>query len=379
MKKTLLALSVSAALPVMAHAQTNVTMYGVADAGVGYVKTDSLLANGARSSGTVNLISGVQSTSRIGFRGTEDLGGGLAAIFNAEAGWSVDDGTGASTGVNTGGGINFARRSFVGLRGGFGEVYLGRDYSPAFYTAAANDIGGWGLLGTIGGFADAGYQSIRFSNAVFYNTPTFGGLQIRMAAGNGAAANTEYDTSPKGRDRNFEIAALYAAGPWTANGYFRYGNQDGAAGSSLLKVKQYGVGGGYNFGLVRVVAGYMGSDPGHDPITATTVVGPGVGRVNAYNLGVGVRVAAGELMAQAWQARFSDEFAEGKPKATFASLAYTYPLSKRTNLYASYAWGHNQNGANIALAASGPTFNSTGGTATDSKPQAVVVGMRHQF
>lgn len=376
MKKSLLAVAVAAALPVVAHAQTNVTMYGIADAGVGYVKTDSLLTGGGRAGGTVKVDTGIQSTSRWGIRGSEDLGGGLSAIFNAEAAWNVDDGTGGATG----GGINFQRRSFVGLQGGFGQVYFGRDYTPGFYAGLADDINGFGLYGTTLGFNINGYAPIRYSNAIFYNTPTWGGLQIRTAAGNGTGSGTEYDTSPKGRDRYGEVAALYAAGPWTANAYFRYGNLNGADGSALQKLKQYGIGGGYKFGMVRLLAQVARSDSG--TINTALALGAANAKVTMYSLGVGVRAGAGEVLLQGWQARFSDDYGlGGKPKSTFVSLAYTYPLSVRTNLYATYGWGHNQNGANLAISSSTQTYtaNATGAVNTNSKPQAIGFGIRHQF
>lgn len=382
MKKSLLAVAVAAALPFAAHAQTNVTMYGIADAGVGYVKSTV-----PGTSGALRVDSGIQSSSRWGVRGSEDLGGGLSAIFNAEAAWSVDDGTGgassqptATTNAVGNNGLNFQRRSFVGLQGAFGQVYLGRDYTPAFYAGLANDIFGFGLNGSTLAWNVAGFQSIRYSNAIFYNTPTWGGLQIRTVYGKNTAQGTEFDTASKKRDQNFEIAALYAAGPIQANAYYRHGYESGLTTNPTVnppgflitdpgKIKQYGVGAGYNFGLFRIVGQYALSDPSGRGIAFIQ------DKVKMYNIGVGVRVGAGEVMVQASEAKYQSIGAGGTPKADTAAIAYTYPLSKRTNLYATYAKTWNKNGASLGLQNSANTY----GTVANGSPQAVAFGVRHQF
>ena len=119
MKKSLIALAVLAASGA-AMAQSSVTLYGVADAGVTYL-------NGADNWSGVT--SGNNLTSRLGFRGTEDLGGGLKANFVLEGGFNLDNGDGASgyAGAKAGEGFQFKRRSTVGLSGGFGEVRMGRE------------------------------------------------------------------------------------------------------------------------------------------------------------------------------------------------------------------------------------------------------------
>src|SRR5688572_28858816 len=107
MKKTILALAMLSVLPLAAQAQTNVTIYGVADASINRENT----GNDKR----VAITSGNQSTSRIGFRGTEDLGNGLKALFNIEAGVAIDTGAADAAGL-------FQRRAVIGLQGSFGTV-----------------------------------------------------------------------------------------------------------------------------------------------------------------------------------------------------------------------------------------------------------------
>ena len=118
MKKSLLALAVLGAFAGAASAQTNVTVYGLVDAGIQRTDTDN---SGARW----GLDSGLQSGNRLGFKGSEDLGGGLSAIFTLESGFNLDDGTQAQ------GGRLFGRQAWVGLNGGFGTVKFGRQYTPS--------------------------------------------------------------------------------------------------------------------------------------------------------------------------------------------------------------------------------------------------------
>jgi predicted porin len=122
MKKMILAAALAAAFSSAAYAQTNVTMYGIVDAGIAYKK------NGNPAGNTVSMESGQQSGSRLGFKGREDLGGGLAAIFTLESGFNIDDGK-----LGQGGRL-FGRQAWVGMSGGFGSVKLGRQLT-SLYTA----------------------------------------------------------------------------------------------------------------------------------------------------------------------------------------------------------------------------------------------------
>jgi predicted porin len=124
MKKSLLALAALTAFAGAASAQSSVTLFGIVDAGVA-----RLSAGGKTKTGMTN--SGYNS-SRLGFRGVEDLGGGLQAGFWLEGQLTNDDG-------NAAGKLNFQRRSTVSLMGGFGEIRLGRDYTPTFWNTTVYD------------------------------------------------------------------------------------------------------------------------------------------------------------------------------------------------------------------------------------------------
>jgi len=191
MKKSLVAMA-ALAVAGIASAQSSVTLFGVLDTGVRYQETK---VNGVESKNWT-LASGGITTSRLGFRGTEDLGGGLAASFWLEAGLAVDTGLGnggrqsglaSATEQAVDSGFNFNRRSTVSLSGGFGEIRLGRDFNPTYLNDtnfdpfATTGIGGSIVDATRGGYtlgaAAAGSALpnniyVRTNNAISYFLPS---------------------------------------------------------------------------------------------------------------------------------------------------------------------------------------------------------------
>lgn len=363
MKKTLLAVAVAAALPAAAFAQTNVTLYGIADAGVGFVDTDG---PGADAAMVVN--SGYQSTSRFGIRGTEDLGSGLKATFNIEAGVNWDDGTTDGNGF-------FQRRSVVGLAGGFGEVRFGRDYTPGFSAAGTTDVMGYGLLGNWLSFtAGAGGITTRASNGVHY-TGSFSGITVRAmyATGETNDAVAGAMSGDKDIDDAWGLSAVWAGGPLTLQGYYQEINGGPTNGGVPAETtKQYGIGGGYNFGAFRVTLTYGKAD------SDAVIFGGGVAdEVQGLGLGAGVKIGTGELLAQVIQIE-ADSVTAGvrDPKATVFGIAYVHPLSKRTNLYATYGMARNNSTGQFAVLASA---NRAAAGAPGADPQGVAIGIRHLF
>jgi len=283
-----------------------VTLYGVADAGIG---RDSAGTAGAptqdtqfKSSSSVN-----NGTSRFGLRGTEDLGGGLKAGFNFEAGLSLADGS-----VNQSGGQFFSRAAFINLMGGFGEVRLGRSLNPSFFAAAA-----WELTGTANysvvtrQFSQAGADvlgGIRNSNQIAYTTPNFGGVTATIATilkGNDASAAAAGDQS------KIDLNVIYRGGPLVvALGYNKLGSTPAGAPDTLSKANIH-VGANYNFGGFRLAGAII------DP------AGPSQG----FSFGGTVPVGPVSLtidMARDTEFKDTDVLFEAK-----------YPLSKRTFAYAA--------------------------------------------
>ncbi|OGB27446.1 MAG: hypothetical protein A3I66_06035 [Burkholderiales bacterium RIFCSPLOWO2_02_FULL_57_36] len=343
MKKALIALSVTAAFSGSVFAQTNVTIYGVADAGLAYSD------NGApANSKTLGLNSGLQSGSRIGFRGTEDLGGGLKAIFTMESGFSIDSGA-----LGQGGRL-FGRQSFVGLTGGFGAVKLGRQYNPIRPALESIDPFGFGLAGSIANVFDA--HGERADNTINYSTPKLGGFSGQLAFSLGEIAG---NTSA---GRQWGMSAGYANGPIRA--VFAHHDRNlltgtpavtpnGASKSTLL-------GGVYDFKLVKAHAAYA-MNKGE---TAA-----GVKNIDSRDLMIGLSVPFGASTVIASYLHKDNELRADADSNVWA-LGYTYSLSKRTNFYTSYARVKNDGFATVGL----------GGAAVAGRdPSTFNVGIRHRF
>lgn len=325
MKKSLIALAALATISGAAMAQSSVTIYGRLDASLG---ADKAGAAGAAQS-TSQLQSGLLSTSRLGFRGTEDLGGGLKAIFQLEGALNVDDGTAA--------GFSFNRVSIVGLQGGFGTVKLGRhdtsfddirdisvssvlwdsEFTPT-KIAYANSVGGV----AVGHVAD---YSSRASNQIRYESPNFGGFTAGVSYG------LDEQASPIKRDTT-AFNVRYRGGPLDIG--LGYQEQDHEL--SANKREYTTLAGAYNFGAVRLSAGYNMAEQG---------------TLESDGFTVGVNVPMGPWDFSVGYAYNKSEQA-GADTAKSKGLAFgaTYALSKRTRVYAAYLDGDAENGAGTEIA-----------------------------
>lgn len=389
-KKNLIALAALTAITGVAQAQSSVTMYGVADAFVGQRVDRS--ENGRRVTNTV-IDSNGMSTSRLGFRGVEDMGGGLKAIFTMEAGLAID--TGAANGS---GGNFFSRQAFVGLNGGFGTVSLGRQYtaydalrvatnntfdSPTFSTTsqpAPNYNDATAIYASVWNNGVRDYSN-RSSNSIAYTSPNFSGVSGAIVLGTGEDKILATATSPKSTaSRNYSAHIKYANGPLVVG--YAYQNEkfnlNGAAnnittaaplpGGQVFTVAGPGtpfvggpgtvkynlVAGSYDFGVAKVMAGY----------NVATQRNPGI-RDREFQMGLVVPV--GPISLAAGYAR-SRSNAAGNPVGTGYSLLGTYSLSKRTNLYAGLA----------DRKFSGPRFSSLN-AATPNRNTVYGTGIRHTF
>ncbi|HYD94784.1 MAG TPA: porin [Noviherbaspirillum sp.] len=337
MKKSLIAFAVLAAFAGAASAQTNVTIYGVADAGI------SRVDNGATT--TTRMDSGIQSGSRVGFRGTEDLGGGLSAIFTLENGFNIDDGT-----LGQGGRL-FGRQAFVGLSSGSaGAIKFGRQYNP-IRTAVENiDPFALGLAGNASNVFNV--YGDRADNTINYSTPKLGGFSGQLAYSLGEAAGS---TSV---GRHLGLSAGYAAGP--LNIILAHHDQNiVAAGAANGDSKTTLLGGTYDFGILKLHAAYA-RNKGANAAGVTTI-----DRDDAL-LGLTVPVGATSRVLASWIRR-SDDIGANRDADQIA-LGYTYDLSKRTNLYTSYARTRNEAAAAL-----------NGASAAGRDPSIFNVGVRHRF
>lgn len=350
MKKSLLAVAVVAALPAMAHAQTNVTMFGILDASVNMTDANG---TGAQAGKATRLLSGVQSTNRWGVRGSEALGGGMSAVFHLEGGLNVDDGTGKTAGA-----FDFQRRAVVGLSGGFGTVLFGRDYTPGFIPSGAGDFGGYGMWGTnLGNWTNGanGGNGVRWSNAIHYQG-SFGPIGVRAAHSFGA----ERDVAPKTSGTATGIAVSYAGGPFGAHAFYHTMNDTVAAAATQTKTKQMGFGGSAAFGPAKIFLGYVATDP------------DGAVKLTGVNLGATFALGGGSLGIQGHNLKETSVSAKG----TSIGLFYDKPLSKRTNIYVSAGVMRNNTVGTFGLRASDQQLAPA---AAGADPKAVAFGVRHQF
>lgn len=358
MKKSLLALAVLGAFAGAAQAQTAVTIYGVVDAGIsrGYGDAVSPTAQGARTF----MHSGGSAGSRVGFRGTEDLGNGLKGIFTLENGFNVDDG---SFGFQ---GRFFGRQAFVGLQhNNFGTVSLGRqqnlvrlallDFDPfalAYAGAASN------LLSTYGQ---------RMDNSLKYATPSFGGFTAEVIYGFGETANTE-------ENRQYEGSIGYANGPIGVKVVHHTSRATAGATGGIPLARSNAIFGSYNFGVAKLALGFMDNDisglGGLTPAAAAAFVG-GVGpagiTAESRDYLVGVTVPFGPNTLRASYIRKNDRTA-AEADATQYGVSYDYALSKRTSFYTSWA---RVNSDATPFAANGTVGNTT--------DRLFNVGVRHAF
>lgn len=338
MQGKMLVAALVASLPLVASAQSSVTVYGVVDASVAREDTDTV-AGGSR---TV-LASGNQSTSRFGFKGQEDIGNGLKAIFNLEAGYNVDTGAGDSA--------LFGRRAVVGLEGSFGNVVLGREYTPVADVANATDINGQGFYGTNLSSFGTGKLTRRISNSVSYRSASaLGGFKLGAAYGLG-----ETTTGPS-KDLMGVSVAYASENLYIGGAYHQFENV--AAGDD----KEWMVGAAYKIGAIEFRGNYMTADP--------------EGALNEYeqaNLGASYTFGANKIYFNAQR----NELETGA-KGNLFSLAYSYSLSKRTNVYAAYASMRNNASGAFGITSAGSSVALPAGI-TGADPQALAIGLRHSF
>lgn len=367
MKKSLIALAVLAASGA-AMAQSSVTLYGVADAGVTYI-------NGKDNWSGVS--SGNQLASRIGFRGVEDLGGGLKANFWLEAGLNLDVGDGASgyTGSKPGDGLAFKRNSTVGLQGGFGEVRLGRELTAAYGAVARYDVFGsvglaYSRMWVAGDTAESSTNAtatapnIRVSNAVTYVSPNFAGFKVGVNYGFGEIAGKNSDARYLGAGLTYDngpISVGLAAEQLKQNTVG--GNSSGSVNGDMTS---WALGASYDFGVAKLLGAYRTSK--HEN-WANNLIGNDNKR-NGYLLAVTAPVGPG--LVKASYNRYENKLGGTTTKADQFGLGYVYSLSKRTSVYGTYAYLKNKNGASLYTL-------GAGGLKNNGSQQGVQMGITHTF
>jgi len=417
--ETLVALG-ALAVASMASAQSSVTLFGVVDAAVSGYKSESETLFGTTISRSQTVLSsGGYNTSRLGFRGTEDLGGGAAASFWIEAGLTVDNGGGAASG----GGLAFNRRSTVSLSGALGELRLGRDYVPTFWNDGIFDpfnTNGVGTSliatasgGTALGVPNSGFQSnrnyVRASNSIgYFLPPSLGGFYGQfMYAFNEKANYDPGGLTPPGiaaivadpalarvaddarAGRYVGARAGYTSGPLDvalAYGESTIGSNYYLGSTTTLNI--WNLGASYDFGFVKVSAEYSNNKQKTDLATNTfNPFGTTKPGANGGLVGVTVPVGAGLIRAAYSVVRYNNirlniAGLDPDPKSDQFALGYVYNLSKRTALYSTVAYVHNQDGASLTITGAPPFYSPVPagpGAAIPGKSIGYDVGIRHAF
>jgi len=295
-----------------AHAQSSVSVYGLIDLSVGQSQ-----APGAKA--TKNVNSGNMSTSFIGFKGSEDLGGGLNAVFAIESFMRNDTAAAGRFDGDT----FWARSAYVGLSSGAGTVTLGRNTTSLFVNTLL-----FNAFGDSFGFSPAIRQTFTssapfptaptrandvqvsgdtgWSDSVKYASPNFGGLSFTAHAALGEANG----------GRNFGLSALYFGGPFAAG----FAWQKVEKGSTVSDTTAWQLGGSFNLAPVKFYAQYGSNDNKTWDNT-----------IKVWGLGADWSLGLGKVMFQ-WNKLSPDVGADLKA----FSLGYDHQMSKRTDLYAVY-------------------------------------------
>ena len=364
-----LALGVAAALASGgAVAQTAIVLYGIAD---GNVRFDHTSVGTLRSLG-----SGGESSSRWGLRGTEDLGGGLKAIFNFEQDIDLSDNsapqgnispvTPSSPNSSTGSRL-FGRRAIVGLSSStFGEVRFGRDYTPLYLSWVAADPFASGFVGRATNYAVGSVT--RSDNALGYDSPNFYGLKAAVQYRPGESTTNNATAVTRGGEA-ISGSLNYAGGPVYV-GLGAYANRNALNNNNVRSFSGVAT---YDFSVVKLHALYFNT---RNKLTL---------RRQAYGAGVTVPIGPFRILGTVARINSHDIVAATGNRisgddATFIGTAVTYALSKRTDVYGS--WSKFKNGPAAAFlqqdASNGGLFTTTNVPA-GFDPWSLQFGVRFLF
>jgi general bacterial porin, GBP family len=324
-------------------AQSSVTLYGVADAGLLY-QGDPITGHGSRYS----LSGGGQGASIWGLLGSEDLGGGLKAVFQIESSYSIANG-------QTTLGAQFGRVAKVGLTSRYGDFYMGRQYTPLYSQALlAGDAFDQFLVGFVGTLFSA-YP--RANNSVLYKTPDLYGFTSSVMYSFGGVAG-DFQAG-----RAYSGAISYVRGPLRLNvGYFSSNDATGAFNSHGTSIS-----GNYDFGPVNVFSEtqFIRSDLNGVPGSTKADT-----NANAYSLGVRIPISIHRMIWQVSYLTDQRHVANSDGHALFIAFGFYYNLSKATNLY--FSAGHVFNKGSV-------TYSVADNTSTPYGQTAVSFGLRHRF
>lgn len=382
MQKKLIAVAVLGACVAGSAFAANVDVYGRIDTGLSYVHYDETGLSDAKD--TLSLDSGMSSGNRWGLKGSEDLGNGYQVGFVLESGFDADTGAMSKD-------VLFNREATLRVSGPFGSIYAGRmgrigsdAGSVGFYAGSVSPFGsGWGKMA--GHFAVTANYDSRYNNALAYVSPKVGPVTVYAQYTMGNATENE-----SGDDRLFSLGAQADFGALQVLGLVEYLNKKSVAGTTVYDDSQYddsytiNLGGSYDFSVAKVfLAGqYFKAAPNYAGMKANyaKLVDGNEWRYSfdgfGVNVGATAPIGAGEFLVSAGYGKgdlnYNTQDAKRSADAYIIQVGYTYPFSKRTNLYA---------GAGYMQTSMEDGITNTDNTTSDKdfKTTQVMFGLLHKF
>lgn len=311
MKKTLVAIAALAVVGA-ASAQSSVTLYGRIDASLASQKTE--VGGTTTDDKGAQIRAGAHTGNRWGLRGSEDLGGGLKAIFQLEQGFSVDTGEASST-------RQFHRQAYVGMTGGFGSLTVGRQYDlldVAYGNYDAFGYSGYGAMNYVFNKGAGGDVIGRQDNSVIYTSPNLGGFTV-----SGLWAPGENKTTTNSAGNNYGLMAAYANGPVGVGAVWQSNKATGGISATTNGL----IGASYDLGAAKLFGQYQ-----------ETNNKPANSKDDGFQIGAVIPLGAPSLMVS-YASEDTKVNGSKTQETTGLSLMVQYPLSKRTYVYAAYLNG----------------------------------------
>jgi predicted porin len=358
--KKLLAIAIAAGMAAPAIADT--TLYGTLHASV-----DVLSADG---DGKGNITTVSSNKSLIGVKGSSALNAGLKLIYKAE--FSIDAGGGNSSPKKSG--AFGERNQFIGVKGDFGAVLIGRHDTPMKIIGRKADLFWSSQIGQNRSLVNNKVDGVsgldlRTNNFIAYQSPKIGGFQMLVAY----ASDLEHkekiagvDTATLDNDSDlFSINGLYKAGPLTLGAAFE--KRDIVTSTTTIENDAIRLMGSYKFGAAKVVAFYQNQDVDTAGVTTADE--------DVYGIGGSYKISPlGTVKAQYY--KLENDIGVDNEADLFA-VGYDHKLGKSTHVYAQYATLGNDDGARLSLGGSGHGEKITPSTGGDA--DAISIGIRHKF
>ncbi len=415
MQKKLIALAIAGLASTGALAQTNVTIWGVADVGYFNLKSDQT-AVGVKDAKFSGIGTAGLSGNRLGFRATEDLGNGWSAGVWWEFGSVNTDGAGTGAGnvagtgaAGAGGnsGLQAIRQSYVSVSSAkMGSFQAGRIYTAGTNAAGKFDPEGASAFGPFSRITSglglsidgAGGNNARVNNSIAWLSPNWSGFtaQVQYAFGENGEQTAAAGTGNGGDDaRMWGLGLDYTNGPMAVgfayNDWSDYGGTNGAAGAAERELTEWFIGGSYDFGMAKLTASYQDFDM--DNMNATfgqTTTGAAVAKGakadgDIWSVGVLVPVfkVGTVTLSYASLDRSTRTNVAGAPRLSADAdgwgISYKHAMSKRTTAYVGYTTLDNDNKLNplSSIGVAGATTLAAPAAGRDSKGWGM--GMRHTF